>query len=96
MNFREKLWLNILKKSNHREGFVLPKPLLFIRAILFPGNFIYWKLCKPQGYDWKDNSWTINGRKYSSEFFEAFKEGDCFKVIEVNDTITVSRIHEQV
>ena len=51
---RELIWELAIKR--HNEATVLSKPLLILRAILYPLDFFYWKMSDRRGYQWESDT----------------------------------------
>lgn len=92
---RDCLWSFAIK--NHQEGSILTKPLLVLRAILYPLDFFYWKMSKTRGYQWESNTWTIGGVRYSDAALRAFAsaQGETFRITRSGDCITVERVSDK-
>jgi len=76
------------------EGVSMPWPLMVVRFLLMPINTSYYLLNrKIEPYDFNCETYTINGIKFSSQFFECFMKqniGKTFKIVSLeNGLITV-------
>ncbi len=93
MSLRNRLWRYL--RRNHPEGCHLTRPLLAARAVLFPIDFIRWKLSAIDGFDWHTDSWVLDGVRFShgsilmltrsvGQTFTATRQGDIivFHIIE--------------
>ena len=85
---REKVFRWLLR--NHPEAMMLTKPQLFIRATLFP---MQWLIRRHSHYDPMRDIWEIHGKKYSGKalFDLANANGATFKVKQVNDCTILER-----
>jgi len=56
---------------------------MFIYIVMFPVEYLAWKINNLSGYDLETNVWTIYNQEYSSLFFLHFAIGDdrLFKII---------------
>lgn len=50
-------------------GELLPSRLIIARALLFPLDFLFWKLSRSRGYQIETDTWLIYGVRYSAELF---------------------------
>ena len=77
---------------------VLPTWALCVRAVLFPLDFFYWRMSKTRGYQWENNTWIINGIRYSEGFFYmlAMAHGEAYRVTRTGETITLERLDIRV
>lgn len=89
---RDLLW-NLASK-HHPKGTILTKPLLFLRATLYPLEFFYWKMSKAHGYQWKSDTWNIAGVHYTGEALRALAsaQGETYRITRVGECITFERV----
>jgi hypothetical protein len=76
------------------EGSILPWWALTISAMLFPLDFLCWKLSKTRGYDIRTDTWLIEGMRYSAVGLRmlANAQGKSFRITRTGDTVTLERI----
>ena len=89
---REKLWLRVV--SNVPENQILPWWALAARAVLYPLDFILWRVREKCGYQPATDTWVINGVKYSgrSLFRLAHADGETYRVTRSGDTVIFERV----
>lgn len=83
-----------LATKNHPEGYVLTRPLLLLRAILYPLEWFYWHMGKTRGYQYESDTWDIEGIKYTGAALRALAEsqGEIYKITRTGDCITLERV----
>lgn len=92
---RRKIYDLIIKLSNHEEGKILPKWIMFCFFVLFPFKYICWRTNYLSGYQVDRDIWIIEGRKFSSSFFKYLrvqKEGTFRFVSQENGVITIENV----
>ena len=91
-NMRSLIWEMV--RSHVPEGSLLPIWARIVRAILFPLDYIFWKLSKTRGYQWETDTWLIDGIEYSGLFFHYLAEadGEIYRVTRVGETVKFERI----
>ena len=52
-------------RSKIPEGMILPWWALTVRAVLYPLDFFYWRMCQSRGYQWQSDTWLIEGVTYT-------------------------------
>lgn len=89
---RYRLWRWV--KGDLREGSLLPRRLLVLRAILFPLDFFYWRMNKGCGYRAEDDTWNIHGVRYTEEALRtlANAHGEVYRVTRTGECVTFERI----
>jgi len=89
---RELIWELAIKR--HNEATVLSKPLLILRAILYPLDFFYWKMSDRRGYQWESDTWIIGGIKYTGATLRALSEakGEVYKITAKNGCVNLERL----
>lgn len=89
---RNTIWRFV--RSRLPEGMILPWWALTIRAVLFPLEFFYWRMRKRTGYRWEDDTWLINGVRYSGEAMRwlAKAKGETYRIERTGDTVTMTRV----
>lgn len=93
VDMRGTLW-NWLR-AKHPEGMLLTRWLLTARAILYPLDFIYWRMSMSRGYQLETDTWKIYGVRYSASSLRwlAEAQGETFLVTRNGDTVTLERVH---
>lgn len=88
------IWKWLTRK--HPEGAILPTKLLVLKAILFPLQFIAWKLGTTYGYSWEDDTWLIGGLRYSGAAMQmlADSQGEVYRIVRRGDVVTLTRVEE--
>ena len=73
---------------------MLPIWLQVIHAVLYPLDYLYWRLGEARGYQWESDTWVIEGVRYSGEALRALAaaQGEVYKITRTGDCITVARI----
>jgi hypothetical protein len=89
---RSSLW-NFARR-NYPKGKILSWPLLTLRLILFPLDFVRWRLELSSGYDFMSDTWIINGVRFSSNAFLtlANASGELYIISRNNDTVYIERV----
>ena len=89
---RDLLWS--FASKNHPEGMILTKPLLALRAILYPLDFFYWKMSKAHGYQWESDTWNIEGVRYTGAALRALAkaQGETYQITRVGECVTLERV----
>ena len=82
-------------RSNHPEGSVLPFRLLIVRSLLYPLDFLRWRLGMNTGYQFESDTWTIYGVRYSAIalLMLAKAEGEVYRVTRTGDTVSLERVN---
>jgi hypothetical protein len=94
MNKRRRFFYYLVREVfKVAEGQILPKYLIVLKCILFPIESFYFKINK-DFYDPYRDIYTINGIKFSGQFFKNMnKVGSTFKIEKLEDgTLTLSEI----
>ena len=93
MNIRETIWLKLTK--NFCDGNKLPVYLIVLKVVLFPIQWLKWVLQTNSFYDFRTNSYTIEGITFSKEAL-LFMKGDSKKntliLISNDDNNTIQAI----
>lgn len=78
-------------RSNHQEGAVLPLWLLVVRSILYPLDFLRWRLGMKNGYQFESDTWVIGGVRYSTRalLMLAKAEGGVYRITRTGDTVSL-------
>lgn len=86
---------NLLRK-NVPEGSLLPGWLICIRAVLFPIDFIYYKINTSIGYQFQHDIWIIEGIKYSGEAMRALalSAGEVYRITNINGVVCLETLNE--
>ena len=92
---RKKLWE--LATKNHPEGTLLPRHLLFVRAILYPLDYIYFKIGQSRGYQWDTDTWRIEGLSYTGSAMRALANanGETYRINRTGDIVTLEKVEWQ-
>lgn len=92
MNLREKLWMYAIR--SHAEGTMLTKPLMLVRAALFPLDTLYWKMSRNTGYQWESDTWNIHGVKYTGKALLDLSQaqGEIYRVTRKGDCVALERM----
>ena len=81
--------------SSADAGDIKPGWLVFIRAVLFPLDYLYYTIGKNKGYDFNTNTWKIHGNIYSDELLSdiGMLYNGTFQVVKRdNGCITIKRL----
>lgn len=74
------------------EGSVIPKYLTFIKFCFFPLKYLIYKV-NNNIYDFCTDTYTINGLKFSSNFFNISIIGKRFEIIQLdNGVVTIKNL----
>ena len=89
---RDLLWRFAVK--NHPEGTILTKPLLALRALLYPLDYFYWKMSKTRGYQIESDTWIIHGVRYTGAALVALSkaQGEVFRITRIGECVTFERL----
>lgn len=95
LTLKEKFWWwYVFDVIKHPEGEVYSLHLKIFFTILFPIKAIRYTGETKEGYQWLEDTWLINGMRYSGVLFRHFAYGDdCwYKVIKREDgVVTIER-----
>ena len=61
---RNTIWNAV--RSKVPEGMILPWWALTARAVLFPLDFLFWRMSQTRGYQWQNDTWLIDGVRRGS------------------------------
>ena len=91
---REKIWS--FARRNHPEGVFLSRPLMVLRALLFPLDFVRWWAWQSSGYDPTMDVWIIDGVKYSGEMLRLLSKssGDLYRFHRQGDVILIQKVEQ--
>lgn len=89
---REAIWNWV--RSGIPEGTILPWWALTVRAVLYPLDFLYWRMSKNRGYQYERDCWLIDGVTYSGEALRwlAKAQGETYRVTRTGETVTLERV----
>jgi hypothetical protein len=75
-------------------GSILPWWALAVRAVLYPLDFLFWRMSKARGYCWETDTWNIWGVTYSSEALHmlAKAQGETYRVTRTGEVVTLERV----
>jgi hypothetical protein len=92
IKMRNKIWYWSISKLP--EGIILPWWAITIRAIIFPLDFIYWRMSKSRGYQWKNDTWIINGVRYSGKalYWMSVAQGETYRIRRDGKTVTFEQV----
>ena len=81
-------------RSNYPEGSVLPFWLLIVRSLIYPLDFLRWRLGMNTGYQFESDTWTIYGVRYSAIalLMLAKAEGEVYRVTRTGGTVSLERV----
>ena len=90
---RNTIWNAV--RSNVPEGMILPWWALAARAVLFPLDFLFWRMSQTRGYQWQNDTWLIGGVTYSADALRrlAKAQGETYRVTRTGETVTIERVH---
>lgn len=86
---RDMLWDAV--RSKVPEGMILPWWALTARAVLYPLDFLFWRISQTRGYQWQDDTWLIEGVTYSATALRllAKAQGETYRVTRTGETVTL-------
>jgi hypothetical protein len=90
---RNEIWNAV--RSKVPEGMILPWWALTTRAVLFPLDFLFWRMSHARGYQWQNDTWLIEGVTYSGAALRrlAGAQGEMYRVTRTGETVTLERVH---
>lgn len=90
---RDMIWNAV--RSKVPEGMILPWWALTVRAALYPLDFLFWRMSLTRGYQWKNDTWLIEGVTYSGVALRllAKAQGETYRVARTGETVTLERVH---
>lgn len=94
MDYRRKLWLNILEDLGPPEGCILPLWLRMAHTLIFPVFSLQVLLGRASGFDPYTATWTIHGIQFSDRLFVrlAVANGSLYRFTTKNGILTVERV----
>lgn len=94
INYRRKLWLNIMEDLGPPEGCITPVWLRLVYTLLFPLHGLKCLLDDTLGYDIARMVWRIHGVEYSDLLFArlAVSSGELYRFTNVNGVVTIERL----
>lgn len=92
---RDMIWNAVRAKV--QEGMMLPWWALTARAVLYPLDFLFWRMSQTRGYQWQNDTWMIEGVTYSGAALRylAKAQGETYRVTRTGDTVTLERVHNR-
>lgn len=90
--FRSKIWE--FCRKHHPEGCILSKKLIFLRFLLYPISTFLWRMGTTRGYQWRTDTWIIEGVEFSSSCFKILDraKGKCYKITKNDGVIMLEEI----
>lgn len=90
---RDMIWNAV--RSKVPEGMILPWWALIVRAVLYPLDFLFWRMSQARGYQWQNDTWLIDGVTYSRTALSwlAKAQGETYRVTRTGETVTLERVH---
>lgn len=84
-------------RSHHPEGVILPFWLLASYSILYPLDFLRWRLGMNTGYRFESNTWAIYGVRYSASALRqlAKAQGEIYRITRTGDTVSLEIVTEK-
>lgn len=94
---RRRIWFFIKRAAGQPEGSILPVWLLVVRAILFPLEFLFWRMSGSRGYQLESDTWLIEGVQYSAEALRATtaRDGQLLRVWRRDGVVMISLVYEE-
>ena len=94
MDYRRKLWINILKDLGPPEGCIVPLWLRIVYTFLFPLHGMRVLLGDAVGFDYLRLVWRIHGVDYSDCLFAqlAACDGSLYRFTKSHGVVTIERI----
>lgn len=105
MKWNERLfWWIVEKIFHHPKNMVFPRHLYMLRGVLMPCQWLRWRLYNswPVSYDASTDTFTIYGKKYTSDLFRSFADDGIalntwFQLIRRDDdAVTIERIYPRI
>lgn len=89
---RQQVWRFV--RRHIAEGQLLPWWALVIRCLLFPIDFLYWRMSGARGYQWQTDTWHIHGVTYSDCALRqlALAQGAVYRVTNRNGTVILEEV----
>ena len=94
MDYRRKLWNNIMEDLGPPEGCIVPWWLLLIYTLFFPLHGLRCLLDCASGFDYFRLVWEIHGVKFSDRLFSqvAAANGELYRFTTVHGIVTIERV----
>ena len=94
-HMRDVIWNAV--RSKVTEGMILPWWALAVRAVLYPLDFLFWRMSRTRGYQWQSDTWLIEGVTYSGTALRhlAAAQGETYRVYRTGETVTLERVHNE-
>ena len=94
MDYRRKLWNNIMDDLGPPEGCVIPWWMLLVYALFFPLSALKLFLDRSCGFDYQRLTWKIHGIEFSDYLFSqiATANGEIYRFTTVNGVVTIERM----
>lgn len=91
---RRAIWDAVCSKLE--AGCILPWWALAVHAVLFPLRMFYWAMSRAEGYQFRTDTWLIEGVEYSGEALVilANSQGVVYRIDRVNGVVTLTRIEQ--
>jgi len=91
---RKAIWNAVCSKLE--AGCILPWWALAVRAVLFPLRTFYWAMSRAEGYQWRSDTWLIEGVEYSGEALArlADSRGRVYRIDRVDGVVTLTEIKQ--
>jgi len=81
-------------RSKVPEGMILPWWALAVRAVLYPLDFLFWRMSRTRGYQCENDTWLIEGVTYSAKALRwmARAQGEVYRVTRTGETVTLEKV----
>lgn len=96
IDYRRKLWLNIIEDLGPPEGCIVPFWLRLVYTLLFPLHGLKCFIDDALGFDCLRMVWRIHGVDYSDRLFAriAVSSGGLYRFTRVNGLVTIEQLPE--
>ena len=76
------------------EGCILPPWAVALRWLLFPLDSAYWTMSRSRGYQWRSDTWLIEGVHYTGAAMRALAcaDGEVYRITRSGDTVMLERV----
>jgi hypothetical protein len=91
---KQRFWYWLRECLNVPEGIILPWWMQVIYALLFPLKFMHWRVEQKEGYQWRTDTWRIDGVQYSAAGLRGLAEaqGEIYRVTRSGETVTMEAL----
>ncbi len=91
---RDIIWNAV--RSKVPEGTFYPWWALTVRAVLYPLDFLFWRMEKSRGYQLENDTWLIYGITYSGAALRwmATAHGETYRITRTGNTVSLELVRD--